>query len=375
MRILIDARLYGLENAGLGRYIINLVREIKRIETENEYVLLLTKKYYKKLNLPKNWKKVPVNFRHYTLREQILLPRIIRKEKPDLTHFPHFNLPLLFKDDFVLTIHDLLMHKFKGKDATTLPPFLYWIKRLGYRAVFDNAVNSSKKILVPTKTVKEEVLREYEIGEDKIVVTYEGVDEKVTAKSDKKVLKKFGLSGDYFFYAGNAYPHKNLERAIEALLQLNESTDEKVILAIACSRDAFFERLSDRIREYNAEKWVKFLGFVTDEELGSLMKNSRAFVYPSLSEGFGLQGLEAMKAGTLVICSDIPVFKEVYEDNAIYFNPYDFSEIAKAMLEVLKIDEKKREKRISKAKKFAGKYSWRKMAEKTLEVYKKALNA
>lgn len=374
MKILIDARLYGLENAGLGRYIINLVDELKSIDRKNKYTLLLRKKYFESLDLPKNWNKVLADFRHYSAKEQAALPLIIKKEKPDIVHFPHFNVPLFFKGDFVVTIHDLLMHKFKGKEATTLPAPIYGVKRLAYGAVFKNAVTKAKKIIVPSKAVRQEVRQEYKVDEDKIVVTYEGVDERITSQKPRKVLEKYGISQKYFLYVGNAYPHKNLDRLIEAILVLNRGGDEKVILVLVSSRDVFVKRLKQRIKKLGVEEFIKVLGFIRDEELGSLIKSAVAFVYPSFSEGFGLQGLEAMKMETLLLCSDIPVFKEVYKDNAIFFNPHDFSAIAKAMKEALLMKDKRRKKIIKKAKKYTDKFSWKKMAEATLKVYKEAIN-
>ena len=93
------------------------------------------------------------------------------------------------------------------------------------------------------------------------------------------------------------------------------------------------------------------------------------FIFPSLSEGFGLPGLEAINAGTLAIISDIPVFREVYKDAAIYFNPHDFSSIATTIKEVLKLSREARKEKIEYGKEFVKRYSWRKMAEETLKIY------
>lgn len=173
----------------------------------------------------------------------------------------------------------------------------------------------------------------------------------------------------YFIYAGNAYPHKNLNRLIEAMVLLNKNSEEKITLKIASSRNVFIKRLEAVARKLNAVGYVELLGFVPDEELKEVYKNSVAFVFPSLSEGFGLPGIEAMEAGTLVLASDIPVFKEVYKDAAIYFNPYDFSSIEKALQNVLALSAEERQSKISYAQKFVTRYSWQKMAKKTLKVY------
>ena len=162
----------------------------------------------------------------------------------------------------------------------------------------------------------------------------------------------------YFIYAGNAYPHKNLDRLMEA------TEAAKVDLYIASSRNVFTKRLEKKKNQY-----VKLLGFVPDAKLKELYKNSVAFVFPSLSEGFGLPGIEAMEAGTLVLASDIPVFREIYKDAAIYFNPYDFSSIEKSMQSALGLSDEERKAKIAYAQNFVKRYSWEKMAKETLRVY------
>jgi glycosyltransferase involved in cell wall biosynthesis len=114
---------------------------------------------------------------------------------------------------------------------------------------------------------------------------------------------------------------------------------------------------------------VKFLGFVPDEDLGGLLSGSIGFVFPSFSEGFGLPGLEAMSSGTLLIASDIPVFREVYQKHAIYFDPKDVGSIEKALEESIKLSQSEREKIIQDAKEFVNIYSWDKMAQETLNIY------
>ena len=175
MRIVIDARLYGLENAGLGRYTINLINELQKIDTENEYLILLRKKYFNRLNFNSNWKKILVDINHYSLQEQVKLPKIINDLKPDLVHFLHFNVPVFFRGKFIVTIHDLLMHKQKGLEATTLTPSRYFLKRLGYKFVFGNAVKNAVKVIVPSQAVKDEICYYYKLNTEKVIVTYEGI--------------------------------------------------------------------------------------------------------------------------------------------------------------------------------------------------------
>jgi len=363
MRILIDGRLYGLENAGLGRYLNNLVLELSKIDSKNEYVLLLRKKYFDLLKFPGNWKKVLADFRHYSFKEQTVLPGLIRRENPDLVHFPHFNVPIFYKGKYIVTIHDLLMHTQRGLSATTLPAPFYFVKRLGYRLGFDMAVKKSSAIIVPSVAVKDDLVREYKGISEKIYVTYEGLDEKISSDDTIKI------DSSYFIYVGNAYPHKNLRRLIQAAVLLNTNRDEKISLVIVSARNAFTSRLEKLVDELKANDFVKLLGFVPDKSLGLLYKNSLGFVFPSLSEGFGLPGLEAMSVGTLVLASEIPVFKEIYDNHAIYFNPLDFSSIERTMRGVIEIGDAERKKNIEEGQKFAKRYSWVKMARETLKIY------
>jgi glycosyltransferase involved in cell wall biosynthesis len=173
----------------------------------------------------------------------------------------------------------------------------------------------------------------------------------------------------YFLYVGNAYPHKNLKRLFEAMVSLNENSNEKVILKISSGKSAFTKRLEDLIKSLNAGEYIELLGFVPDERLTELYRNSVAFVFPSLSEGFGLPGIEAMEAGTLVLASDIPVFREIYKDAAIYFNPLDFTSIQKSMETALEMSDADRKEKVAYSQKFVKRYSWEKMAKDTLRVY------
>src|SRR3989344_9098948 len=154
MRIGIDARLYGLKHAGIGRYIMHLVEELQQLDTTNKYVLFLRSDNYSTLKLPARWTKVIADIRHYTLAEQTTMPQIIRSAKVDLMHFPHFNVPLLYRGPFIVTIHDLLWHDFKGLKVTTLNPVMYLIKYGGYRLIVNSALDRSRHILVPSFWVK-----------------------------------------------------------------------------------------------------------------------------------------------------------------------------------------------------------------------------
>lgn len=174
MRVIIDARLYGPKDTGIGRYTQKLVENLVKVDRKNEYTILLRRENYNSLNFPKNWTKLLVEIKHYSFEEQLKIPLILSKLKPDLVHFPHFNVPIFYFGKYIVTIHDLIMHKFKSGTATTRKFPIYQIWRLGYHIAFAKAVYGSKKIIVPAKAVKEEVVNYYKINPEKVEVTYEG---------------------------------------------------------------------------------------------------------------------------------------------------------------------------------------------------------
>lgn len=367
MKILIDARFYGLENTGLGRYTINLLENLQEIDKSNEYFILLRSKYYKSLNFNKNFKKVLADFGHYSFSEQIIIPFFWSKYRPDISHFLHFNTPLLYPGKFIATLHDLLMHRQKGKDATTLSYPIYLIKRLAYHLAFLNSVIRSNKIIVPSEFVKKDLLSHYRfVNSSKIFAIYEGISLAKSIENSDSVLKKYNLkSKNYFIYVGNTYPHKNIKRAVEAIKLLNKESKEKVYFVIVCARNYFVKKLMNEI----SSSYVKIIDFAPDNELSVLYKESIAFLYPSLHEGFGLPGLEAQKAGTLSVVSDIEIFREIYKNSVIYFDPMDPTDIKNKLKKVQLMPNSQRQDFNKKATQLHKNYSWQKMSHEIEKLY------
>ena len=185
-----------------------------------------------------------------------------------------------------------------------------------------------------------------------------------------EILAKYNLvNKNYFFYIGNAYPHKNLEIVIKAIVDVNKNKNTDCEFVIAGSRSVFSERLEKQIKENSAEGYIRLLGFVPEDDLKFIYKNSKGFVYPSLSEGFGLQGLEAIASGTLLLASNIPVFKEIYGTHAFYFDPKDVMSVSSTIFSVLSMKNEDIYKYLATAQEFIKKYSWQKMAKETMDVY------
>lgn len=375
MRIGIDARLYGLEHAGLGRYVMKLVEETLRLDRKNTYVLFLNSTHADEFKGKKRVKVVKTNIPIYSLAEQTILPFVFAKEKLDILHVPHFNAPFLYQGKLILTIHDLIKHDSKGPETTTRNRWLYYFKRFGYITLTNLIAKHADYILVPSNFVKEDVSKRLHVSPNKISVTYEaaaGTIKEISLGEDEKIklLNKYGLTQPFIVYTGSVYPHKNVNVLVSALEKHNRSRELDLNLALICSRSVFWERLSKRIEERKLQNWVKLLGFVEDEDVSKLYSLAIALVHPSKMEGFGLTGLEAMSVGLPVISSNASCLPEVYGDAALYFDPENVDDLASCLDNLIK-DQELRSGLATKGYLQARKYSWRKMAKETLSVYKK----
>ncbi len=382
MRIGIDARFYA-EAGGLGRYTRELIRELEKIDDKNEYLIFVTPQggeLYQPLNA--RFKKIIVDIRWYSWQEQILWPLILRKQKIDLMHFLHWNVPLFYHKAFFLTIHDLILLHFPDRRASTLPAVFYWAKYWAHRLILWSAARRARKIFVPSEFVKNDLMERLGVAPEKIVVTYEGAgflchceEAEPTKQSDSPVttrLLRFArndiLQNPYLLYVGAAYPHKNLERLLEAFAILKNDWTGSLSLILVGRPDYFYERL--KRLAYEKYPWLPiiFLGEVSDAELADLYQNASAFVFPSLSEGFGLPPLEAMAHSVPVLSSNNSCLPEILGNAALYFDPYKPEELTFRIKQVL-TDENLRQKLIAVGLKQVQKYSWQKCAQLTWSKY------
>lgn len=367
MKIGIDGRLYN--ETGVGRYIQELINNLQEIDTQNDYFLFLKKNEFYNLVLtnPK-WTKILADIPWHSLSEQIRMPIKIAQVNLDLIHIPYFSVPMCINIPFIVTIHDLTISHYATGKATTRPKLIYMIKRLGYKFVLFKAINHAKTIITVSRYVKQQLINEFHISSDKVKVTYESGELENSSASDKNesILYK------YILYIGNAHPHKNLERLLQAFhLVKKEIQDIKLVLI--GKDDFFYRRLKKFAMEQKLDEGVIFKNYVSPSEIQVWYKKSQLFVFPSLSEGFGIPGLEAMNCQCAVAASNIPVFKEIYEHAAMYFDPKSIEDMAEKITKVL-LDKKLQASLINNGNNQVKKYSWRKMAQETLFIYENCLS-
>jgi glycosyltransferase involved in cell wall biosynthesis len=273
-----------------------------------------------------------------------------------------------------VTIHGLILLNFPTVKGTTLNPLYYKIKFLAYKLTIGLGIRRAKKIITVSEFTKQDIKRNYSWIKDKVVVTYEACDkEKKVAKkseSDSRILKKYGIIKPYILYVGNAYPHKNLERLIESFQDVGRENRE-LSLVLVGKEDYFYSQLKKLKSRIGIEK-VIFAGFVPDDDLDVVYAASKAFIFPSLYEGFGLPPLEAMSMGVPVLSSDHLCMKEILGDSACYFDGRKKHEIANAILKISN-DQVFSGSLKEKGFKQVSQYSWEKMARETRDVYCESL--
>ncbi len=377
----VDARLSGQKHAGIGRYIENLLMQLPETAINHSHFKINWVYFFydrkqaepvqQALENYNNLTFVYTPIRHYSLKEQLKWPRILNKHDLDLLHVPHFNIPLLYGEKIVITIHDLLWHQQVGPAATTLPGWKYYLKYSAYRLVTTKAIKRAVKIFVPTQTVKQTLTEHYPKISDKTIVAKEGVSRRFSQiyqqikDQSRDAAKNFDKQT--LIYVGSLYPHKNIEVVLQALKK-----DSSLNLVIVCARNVFMQRTKDRIKHLSLQDQVKFTGYLADKELAAKLQTALALIQPSKSEGFGLTGVEAMACGTPVIASNIPVFKEIYQEAPLYFNPDNPDELLKAV-EKLKQTEV-RQKAVTEGFKVVQDYSWQNMADMIFKNYLEILN-
>jgi glycosyltransferase involved in cell wall biosynthesis len=178
--------------------------------------------------------------------------------------------------------------------------------------------------------------------------------------------KKYGITGNFILFVGTLQPRKNIERLIEAFSQISSSHKDLSLVVIG-KHGWLYEAILAAPKKFDIEEKVKFLSFVSDEELATFYKYALCYVLPSLYEGFGLPVLEAMSYECPVITSNISSLPEAAGDAALYIDPLDVADIA-AKMNMFISSEKLRKEYIEKGKKQVKKFSWEKTAKETLAV-------
>ncbi|TCW40349.1 glycosyltransferase involved in cell wall biosynthesis [Thermohydrogenium kirishiense] len=359
MNVIIDVRMINENLHGIARYTYELIKNFIKLNDIKIYLLTCDNKFKEKiLNQNEDIRYIIVKSGFLSIREPIELPIKLNKYKNEaIFHSPSFVSSPFIRCPTIMTIHDLNHLKF--------PEYYTKFHKYYYNYIVKPSALNAKKVLTVSNFSKMEIVNWLKCDSEKVVVTYNGVDEnfKVINDKDKLIIirKKYDLPQKFVLYIGNLKPHKNITNLIKAIKKINQ----EIMLVINGESNEILNKI---IKENNLENKVKFIGYVDDDDLPALYNLAELFVYPSLYEGFGLPPLEAMACGCPVITSNTSSLPEVVGEAGIMVNPYNVEEIARA-IDLVLLNENLRREMIEKGLKQAKKFSWRKTAEETLKVY------
>jgi glycosyltransferase involved in cell wall biosynthesis len=295
----------------------------------------------------------------YGICEQVFLPRLLKKEKIDIFHAPSFACPVSVGCKVIMTIHDMIHVLFQEESSVT--------RRIYYRYIVRKAAENSSRIITVSESSKRDIINYLNLSPEKVVVTYNAVDEifkKINEDDVDKLKERFGINGKFLLYVGNLKPHKNVKLLIESYQLLRRNANLKLV--IVGKKDLLFQKgLNDKLLE-----GVIFVGEVPDELMPHFYSGADVYVSPSLYEGFGLPLIEAMACRTPVVAISTPSSDEVLDNAGYIVNENHPEELANAIYTVL-LDSNLRNCLVEKGIERIKQFSWEKSVKKILEIYYK----
>ncbi len=245
---------------------------------------------------------------------------------PDILFFPHFNVPFFLEGRIVSVVNDLIpISEYSGYSR---------LQQAGFRFLVRHALRVSANTVCISQFGRRQVMDAFGVPEARLPVIHPWVSGRFLAGGEKAREGRGPVEGDYLLFVGNRYVYKNLRGLLEALrLLLPEFPGLKAAVVGAQKKgsDEVERLLAD---PFLRESVVEFPG-ASDDQLMSLYAHARVFVFPSFMEGFGIPPLEAMAFGVPVVCSDIPVIREVCGDAVRYADPKDAGALAREIRNAL----------------------------------------
>jgi glycosyltransferase involved in cell wall biosynthesis len=375
VKIAIDIRR--MTEFGVGTYIRNVVRTLGRLDGANEYFLMGASAKVQEIGaLPANFHTVPLTSPERSVQGYREFRAALSGLDCDLVHIPNvFSVPRALPCPYVMTVHDLLEHMARAREANG-----FW--RSLHFQLTRRVLSGAARIFAVSNFTKTEIEKLFEIPQDHIEVVYNAIDERflrghATPAERELIAQRYQVRYPFLLYAGAVSPHKNVARTIEAFSALKAELEKDqaypdlklIIIGDEISGNPDLRRTVIRS---GVQHDVRFLGFVPIEVLRIFYDEAKIFVFPSLYEGFGLPPLEAMAHGTPVVTSNVSSLPEVVGKAAVLVNPENVFEIMRALHRVL-TDEPLRDRMEERGYKQAARFSWETSVCHMLDSYKQVV--
>ncbi len=371
MRIAIDLSPIVHRKAGLGRYARLLTEHLVTQDKTNTYIAFTHGAFADDAlspalrALPRA--NVPLDVRPW--RMLVWLAHVLRVPldralpRVDVFHATEHLLPPLKNARTVFTLHDLIFQFF--------PEYHLPLNRWFLQNAMPHFLRRADAIIAVSECTKRDAIRVYNIPPEKITVIYEAADPALHPETDASRIAqaraRYANNQPFLLFVGVIEPRKNIIALVDAL-RLLRARGYPHRLLIAGRKGWLYQPTFDHVKRAGMENAVTFLDFIPDDDLRALFGACDAFVFPSLYEGFGLPPLEAMAAGTPVVCANTASLPEVVGDAALLVNPRDAGELANAIERVI-TDRALRDELRARGFAQAARFSWERAARETLTVY------
>ena len=371
MKIGIEAqRLFRKKKHGMEIVALETIQHLQQLDRTNEYVIL-TKADVEDNSIVEtsNFKIDKSSSGPYPLWEQVLLPKLARRQKLSLLHCTSNTAPLFCRTPMVITIHDLIyMDKveFKGSAYQNFG-------NLYRRFIVPRVAKKAVAIITVSEFAKKMIAQRLRIHEENITVVYNGVSANYSFIKDENIVtdfkKKNELPDRFFLHFANTAPRKNTIGVLKAYASYCKQNADCINLVLTnCDRDFLTSLLTTIDIDKETISKIVLLGYVAADDIAILYNAAGAFIYPSFSEGFGMPVIEAMACGTPVITSNTTSLPEVAGDAAVIIDPANTEAIAAAMKQI--VNDKILYHTLQNAGlKNAERFSWENAAAKTLALY------
>ena len=338
MKIIINGRFLTQKITGVQRVAFEILKELDKISADSEFCLVAPLGTV--FPAFKNIKCYCVGKKRGVLWEQTDFYKHVKKEKAISLNLCN-SAPLFGKK--IVMVHDV---KFKAHPEYFSKKFRLW-----YNILFKNITKKALKILTVSEFSKNEILKYYKKTACDIEVLYNGWQHFSSGSYDSSLRENLNLkNGDYCFAMSSLEPNKNIKWIVETA-KFNK--DETFIIAGGINAKIFAKE------KFDLPKNVKLVGYVNDGQAKDLIKNCKAFIFPTFYEGFGIPPLEAMAEGVKkVIVSDTEVMHEVYKDSVVYINPQKYDYLISDLIS----------KETSGAEDVLNSYSWERSAAKLKDI-------
>ena len=377
MHIAINGWFWDQPSTGSGQYLRNLAARLPKVAPDHQFSLVLPPHIQRPPDPPQSMAVVETGSRRQTSKlgkvifEQRAFPNVAGSIDADIAHVPYWGPPLRCPVKLVTSVLDVI-------------PLIYPVYNQGlftnlYTALVSAAAKGSNHIITISETAKLDIEERLEIAEEEISVTYLAPDDRfhpsLGSDRDQAVRDKYDLPDNFALYLGGFDWRKQVNTLLLAYTYVGEADGDAFPLVIAGREPQWDNRLFPDLRDYakklEIEEYLRWIGYVDEEDKPSLYRLADVFALPSIYEGFGLMALEALASGTPVVTSNALVFEEVLED-AVYMVD-NAREMAGAIIALL-IQQPLRETMINQGLALASNYSWRKTAAETVAVYESVMS-